>query len=515
GACGKDRSPTKPPQCTTTGSASPAVAAVLPRPLQPGPYHALFQAAAAEFGVPAALLESIGWTETRWSMVQGHEEFEGMPPAFGVMALRGEALQRAAALAGVGVQAARTDAAANIRAGAALLAAYGKETGADATSPASWYSAAARYSGIELPEARAQYTSAALAGAGIRPVAPLASVAADTSCGTTPPPSATVDEPGAIWHGSPNFNQRMAPPGGTIHMIIVHTCEGNYAGCWSWLQNTASQVSAHYVMNEEGTEVTQLVREKDRAWQIAATYDCTLNFDHDCAQGQYNGVQSNHFTIGVEHGGYADVTQWTPSFYAASARLMCDISKRWDIPRDWRHIVGHGQLQPNNRTDPGSKWPWTTYMGMIQRACGELVVDDDNARNDTAYVKAQVAAGWTLVASRAATAYPPFYGFGYRSIASDAATDAPLVFSFHLDAAATKAVEGWWVAGSDRTSAARFVAVNAAGDTVGSVTVDQTKNGGAWQALGQWSFSAGWNRIVLSRRSAAAGLVVGDAIRVK
>ena len=511
-ACGGDKSPTKvvPPQCSVSG-VSASVAAVAP--LQPGPYHALFLAAAAEFHVPAALLASIGWTETRWQMVRGQQEFEGMPAAFGVMALRGAALERGAALAGVSAEAARSDAASNIRAAAALLAEYGRENGADPASPASWSVAAASYSGIEVPEARAQYTGLVLTGAGIRPVMPLAYAAA--SCDTTPTPTVLADEPGAIWRPSPNFGSRPAPPTGTIHMIIVHTCEGNYAGCWSWLQNPAAVASAHYVVNEDGTEVSQLVRESDRAWQIAANYNCALNYDFECTMGLYDSVSVNHFSIGVEHGGYSDVTQWTPAFYAASAKLMCDITKRWDIPRDWRHIVGHGQLQPSNRTDPGSKWPWTSYMGMIQRDCGELVVDDDNARNDTAFVKAQVPAGWTLSASRVNGTYPPFYGFGYRSIASDPATDAPMVFSFYLDAAGTKTVEAWWTAGTDRSPQARYIALNAAGDTLGSATVDQRANGGAWQRLGQWSFPAGWNRVLLSRKGPAGTVVVGDAVRLK
>jgi hypothetical protein len=33
------------------------------------------------------------------------------------------------------------------------------------------------------------------------------------------------------------------------------------------------------------------------------------------------------------------------------------------------HIVGHGQLQPWNRTDPGRNWPWTSYLAKVNSAC--------------------------------------------------------------------------------------------------------------------------------------------------
>ncbi len=507
-ACGGDRSPTTPPACSILPVAAPAVAAL--QPLPSGPYHALFQAAAAEFGAPAALLESIGWTETRWTMVHGQEEFEGQPPAFGVMALRGRALERGAALAGVSAQAARTDAGANIRAAAALLAEYGRETGADPAAPASWWEATGRYSGIAVADARLQYVAHVGAGAGVAGMVPRAYAAAQADVCPPPPPTGQPDEAGAIWRPSPNFNSRMAPPGGTIHMVIIHTCEGNYSGCWSWLVNTQSQVSAHYVVNDDGSEISNLVHERDRAWQIAATYDCTLNYLHDCTQGQYNGVQSNHFTIGIEHAGFADTTPWATSMIDASAKLVCDMSKRWDIPRDFRHIVGHGQLQPSNRTDPGSHWPWTYYIGKIQRDCGELVVDDDNRYNDTTVVKVQASASWY-----AATETAGFYAFGYRWADSGPAAGDPLAFSFYLPEAGSKTVEAWWTAGTNRTAAARYLAVTAAGDTLGSVTMDQRTGGGDWQRLGQWSFPAGWNRILLSRSGPSGAVVVGDAVRIR
>src|SRR5688572_33264331 len=94
-----------------TDAASAAVAA--------GPLDVHFEAASREFGVPSALLKAVAFAETRMQMVRGSEEFEGQAPAFGVMALRGDNLTRGAALAGVSVESAQSDARANIRAGAA------------------------------------------------------------------------------------------------------------------------------------------------------------------------------------------------------------------------------------------------------------------------------------------------------------------------------------------------------------------------------------------------------------
>src|SRR6266550_2284744 len=321
--------------CPTAG-----LSRIASNPQAPAPspqLDSIFAAAGAEFHVSPALLSGVGWVETRWQMVQGAEEFPGRPAAFGVMGLRGEALERGAALAGVTIEVARHDPVANIRAAAALLAAYAADAGGD------WDAATARFSGIDLAAGRVAYLGAV---AGAAPAA--------TAC---PPPDTTAapDFPSAIWRPSPNFDQRAADSTGVPHMVIIHTCESNYASCWSWLDNPASQVSAHYVVNEDGSEISQLVLEKNRAWHIAALYDCTLNRRHECWR---NGVQSNHFTVGVEHAGFVSQDSFPRAQLDHSAAMVCDITRDRAIPRDWQHIVGHGQLQPADRRDPGPNWPW-------------------------------------------------------------------------------------------------------------------------------------------------------------
>src|SRR5438552_17339425 len=102
---------------------------------RPSPFDSVFQAAGTEFDVSPALLKAIGWVATRWQMIEGREEFAGRPPVFGVMALGGTALERGAALAGVSVEAGRRDAAANIRAAAALLRARSEEHTSELQSP--------------------------------------------------------------------------------------------------------------------------------------------------------------------------------------------------------------------------------------------------------------------------------------------------------------------------------------------------------------------------------------------
>jgi N-acetyl-anhydromuramyl-L-alanine amidase AmpD len=357
---------TQPGAC----SAAPA-SAILPAAVPvTSPYDSLFDAAGAEFGVPAGVLRAIGYVETQWQMVTGHEEFPGLASAHGVMALRGTRLAEGARRAGVAEERVRTDARSNIRAAAALLRAYADDAGIARDDESAWAPVVARYSGIDLEVGRERYVrevTAVRAGRRSIPEPGAAAHEVAASCAPkTPVPGPVTDAAGATWYPSPNYNSRMSGIGGVIHVVIVHSCEGSYSGCWSWLASTQSGVSAHYVVREDGAEITQLVWEASRAWHIGANYDSTLNAGHE---GQLHGIQSNHFTIGVEHAGYASQTQWPAAQIDASARLVCGIAKRWGIPRDRLHVVSHGQLQPWNRTDPGANWPWAEYMARIEAHC--------------------------------------------------------------------------------------------------------------------------------------------------
>ncbi|MBF5045444.1 N-acetylmuramoyl-L-alanine amidase [Aggregicoccus sp. 17bor-14] len=515
-ACG-DPEDSAPAEDTATPTAVNPEAGRTPQALDP-----LFESAAAEYNVPSELLKAIGYAETRWEMVRGEVEFEGRPAAFGILALRGEQLEKGAALAGVSVEAAKTDALSHLRAGAALLSAYADELGVDRADLGAWAPAAVRLSGIENEEARSEYVHNEVYRA-LRDGAMATTPAGEVAVSLLPREvqakyersvramTAGPDYAASIWRPSPNYNSRPAGDIGDPAFIVIHTCEGSYSSCWSWLVNSASQVSAHYVVNESGSEISQLVREANRAWHVGASYDCSLNSSVECWR---NGYSVNHFAVGIEHGGYASQTSFPAGQIDASAKLSCDISKGQAIPRDRYHIVGHGKLQPASRTDPGPNWPWTDYLNRINSYCGSttstsFVVDSNNANNDSAKARIEVSGNWTSTSSTAG-----YYGSGYY-YASTAAISDPATFWFYLPAAGTKTIDAWWTAGTNRAAAAPFIIYNAAGTKLATVSKDQRVNGSQWNALGTWSFSAGWNKVQLSRWTTDGSVVIADAVRIR
>ncbi len=79
----------------------------------------------------------------------------------------------------------------------------------------------------------------------------------------------------------------------------------------------------------------------------------------------------------------------------------------------------------------------------------------------------------------------------------------------------SRTVEAWWTQGANRSAAATFIASNAAGAEVGRVAKNQQSQGSQWVTLGTWQFTAGWNKVALSRQAPTGKVVIADAIRVR
>ena len=153
-------------------------------------------------------------------------------------------------------------------------------------------------------------------------------------------------------------------------------------------------------------------------------------------------------------------------------------------------------------------WVDVTYLWTSGGGSTGLVIDSNNANNDTAKGYVQMSSNWAQGSSSG------YYGNNYYYASTQAISD-PAVFYFYLSAPATKTIDAWWVAGSNRSPEAPFVITNASGTHLATVKVNQQLNGSQWNTLGTWSFPAGWNKVQLSRWAPSGYVVIADAIQVR
>ena len=152
---------------------------------------------------------------------------------------------------------------------------------------------------------------------------------------------------------------------------------------------------------------------------------------------------------------------------------------------------------------------WLRSRGTPPPPAATIIVDSNNANNNASVARLELTGTWG-----SASATPGYYGSGYW-FADTTTSAAPATFFFYLPAAQSRVVEAWWTQGSNRSTAATFIARNAAGTEVGRVAKNQQSQGSQWVGLGTWQFSAGWNSVALSRQAPGGKVVIADAIRVR
>jgi hypothetical protein len=251
------------------------------------------------------------------------------------MALRGDRLTRGASLARVSIDAARSDATANIRSGAALLGALADELWVNRADLAAWAPAVAAFSGIQSQEGQAMYVHSDVYSAlrsGIEARSPAGNLM--VSGGGAQRVARLREAVHGVVDGVRAGLLRLGHHLARIAQL-QHAQHGDplrhHPHLRERLQRVLELADQHVVrrvraLRGERERVRDLAAgaRGDKAWHIGANYDCANNGGHDC---QNNGIQANNLTIGIEHGGYASSTSWPVGQIDASAKLSCDISK--------------------------------------------------------------------------------------------------------------------------------------------------------------------------------------------
>jgi N-acetylmuramoyl-L-alanine amidase len=107
------------------------------------------------------------------------------------------------------------------------------------------------------------------------------------------------------------------------------------------LCNPDNEVSAHYLIAEDGT-VIQMVAEESRAWHAGA--------------GSWGGVVDvNSRSIGIELANPGNCP-FAAAQIDALVELLAGIQSRWNIKPE--RFIGHSDMAPGRKIDPGARFDW-------------------------------------------------------------------------------------------------------------------------------------------------------------
>jgi N-acetylmuramoyl-L-alanine amidase len=183
------------------------------------------------------------------------------------------------------------------------------------------------------------------------------------SAGNKPPRGASVVK--IVDRPSPNSAPR--PDGAVIDALVLHYTELPLKESLDILSDgtRAHRVSAHYVLAEDGTAY-RLVPEERVAWHAG--------------RSSWRGREAlNGTSIGIEIVNLHGDRHGYPSQQVTALIELCrDILARHSAiaPRD---VVGHSDIAPTRKIDPGLRFPWKTLadagIGLWPRAAAPIEGD--------------------------------------------------------------------------------------------------------------------------------------------
>lgn len=175
---------------------------------------------------------------------------------------------------------------------------------------------------------------------------------------------------------SPSFDERAN--GGPIDILLLHyTGMPTAAAALERLCTPEAKVSAHYLI-DEGGRITRLVAEGKRAWHAGVS--------------SWAGITDiNSRSIGIElvnPGHEFGYRRFPADQIRALAALAGEIVTRHPIPA--RRVLGHSDVAPARKTDPGElfDWPYLAARGIGAWPETGLVVAPPDAANGPALLAA-------------------------------------------------------------------------------------------------------------------------------
>jgi N-acetylmuramoyl-L-alanine amidase len=138
------------------------------------------------------------------------------------------------------------------------------------------------------------------------------------------------------WISTVNFNLRKPN-----FIIIHHTAQDSLAQTLKTFTITKTQVSAHYVIANDG-RVVQMVNDYLRAWHGG-----------NAIWGKNSDINSASIGIELDNNG---IQPFSDQQIISLLALLTKLKKDYNIPV--QNIIGHADIAPTRKKDPSALFPW-------------------------------------------------------------------------------------------------------------------------------------------------------------
>jgi N-acetyl-anhydromuramyl-L-alanine amidase AmpD len=168
--------------------------------------------------------------------------------------------------------------------------------------------------------------------------------------------------------------------GAKIDAIVIHTMEGTLKGTVAWFKMSKYARARGAKTARLRVSLGRAPTDEEREPTAAEIEAIVPTAAHYCIGSDGSVVQMvpddraaihagnntyNRRSIGFEHEGYADKGGFSDAMLDASARCVAVLCRKYGIPMDREHIIGHSEVPRATHHDPGVHWDWGDYMRRV------------------------------------------------------------------------------------------------------------------------------------------------------
>jgi len=148
-----------------------------------------------------------------------------------------------------------------------------------------------------------------------------------------------------IYNYSPNFELKKRKPDQIKFIIFHYTGMKKESEAIERLTSIKSKVSCHYLIKNNG-EIVVMVPDLYEAWHAGVS-----------SWKNFNSLNKNSIGIEISNPGHDfNYKRFSKKQIQSIKKLSRFLIKKYKI--DQKNILGHSDIAPNRKKDPGEKFPW-------------------------------------------------------------------------------------------------------------------------------------------------------------
>ena len=155
-----------------------------------------------------------------------------------------------------------------------------------------------------------------------------------------------------------------------VDRLVIHTMEGTLPGSEAWFKRGRAErdgktpTAAHYLIGRLG-DVVQMVPDDRLCYHCGMWNARSIGIEHEARIAPW-GVRLR--ADGSVKPPPYPAGEFPEAMLLASAEVVAILCRKYQIPVDRAHIVGHSEVPGASHTDPGPDWPWDRYVAMVEAA---------------------------------------------------------------------------------------------------------------------------------------------------